>query len=235
MKPTALTDTSYDLSEVDLLASLPKPMRAEYERDCSVENYRTGDELITSHEATDEVIFILEGEVRIVDVSAAGRDISFEILGPGSVVGELAAIDGRERSAAVKAESDRVTVALMPAERFLDLVTHHPSVANAMLQRLAAMLRRSTVRIMELSSLGARNRVHAELLRLAEVDEDHKTARVEPMPVHSDIASRVSTTRESVARTMGELLRDGLVSKTDEGLLIEDYPALQKMVRDLLP
>lgn len=235
MKPTALTDTSYDLSGIDLLSSLPEPMRNEYERGCAVETYRAGDEIVTSHEASDEVIFVVDGEVRIVDVSAAGRDISFEVLGPGSVVGELAAIDGRERSAAVKAESDRVTVALMPAARFVDLVTHHPSVANAMLQRLAAMVRRATDRIMELSSLGARNRVHAELLRLAEVDKDKSKARVEPMPVHADIASRVSTTRESVARTMGELLRDGLVSKTDEGLLIEDYPKLQKMVRDLLP
>lgn len=210
-------------------------MRADYERDCTVELFKAGDEIITSHEASDEVLFVLEGEVRIVDVSAAGRDISFEILGPGSVVGELAAIDGRERSAAVKAESDQVTIALMPAKRFVDLVTHHPSVANAMMQRLASMLRRSTERIMELSSLGARNRVHAELLRLATIAEDGKTAVVEPMPVHSDIASRVSTTRESVARTMGELLRDGVVSKTASGLLIEDYKALQQMVRELLP
>ena len=235
MTNTPLSDTAYDLSGIELLSSLPAPMRVDYEADCTVETYRSGDEIVTSHERTDDVIFVLDGEVRIVDVSAAGRDISFEILGAGSVAGELAAIDGRERSAAIKAESSKVAVALMPAVRFLNLVTHHPSVANAMLQRMATMLRRSTDRIMELSSLGARNRVHAELLRLADVDDDHQTARVEPMPVHSDIASRVSTTRESVARTMGELLRDGVVSKTDGGLLIEDYPKLQRMVRELLP
>ncbi len=234
MSSTVRLADSPNLSEIDLLSSLPAPIRADYENACKVEKFRAGDEIIASHDDSDEVIFVLTGQVRIVDMSAAGRDISFEILDPGSVVGELAAIDGRGRSAAVKAETD-VSVALIPGSRFLELVTHQPSVSEAMLHRLATMLRRSTKRIMELSSLGARNRVHAELLRLAIVSEDRQSAIVDPMPVHADIASRVSTTRESVARTMGGLLRLNIVSKTDQGLLINDYPALQQMVRDLLP
>jgi len=223
-----------DLSGIELLSSLPAPIRADYENASRLETFRAGSEIIASHDESDDVIFVIDGQVRIVDMSAAGRDISFEILDPGSVVGELAAIDGKGRSAAVKAETN-VTVALIPGPRFKDLVTHHPSVSDAMLTRLAAMLRRSTERIMELSSLGARNRVHAELIRLATLSEDGRTAIIQPMPVHADIASRVSTTRESVARSMGELLREGVVSKTDGGLKINDYRALEQMVRDLLP
>ncbi len=223
---------SPDLSSISLLSSLPAPMRADYEAICAVEEFDSGTEIITSQERTNSVLFILDGKVRVVEFSPAGREISFEILEPGSVVGELAAIDGHRRSAAVKAET-AVRVAIMPGPRFVELVTHHPSVADATLKRLAAMLRRSTQRIMELSSLGARSRVHAELLRLAVLGEDGHTAFIKKMPVHSDIASRVSTTRESVARAMGDLLRKSIVEKRNGGLKILDVTTLQSMVDDL--
>lgn len=74
------------------------------------------------------------------------------------------------------------------------------------MRELARLLRQSTDRIMDLSTLGANNRVHAELLRLARSDAgDGRRATISPIPSHSEIASRVSTTRETVARALGDL------------------------------
>ena len=79
----------------------------------------------------------------------------------------------------------------------------HPNIALQVMMRLAKIVRTADERIMDLSTLAAHNRVHAELLRQARIHiVDGECARIEPVPVHSDIASRVRTTRETVARVM---------------------------------
>jgi CRP-like cAMP-binding protein len=96
------------------------------------------------------------------------------------------------------------------------------------------MVRNANERIMDLSTLAAHNRVQAELLRQA---QSHKTIRnaavIEPIPVHSDIASRVSTTRETVARVLNDLARKGIVERTRNALLIRNVHLLQTMVQEV--
>jgi len=99
---------------------------------------------------------------------------------------------------------------------------------------LAGMVRVSTQRIMDLSTLGANNRVHADLLRLiGEISDDMVEAVIDPMPIHNDIASRVSTTRETVARVMNDLSRSGIVEKQGHKLLVKDVQRLQEMVEEV--
>src|SRR3546814_11001643 len=89
------------------------------------------------------------------------------------------------------------------------------------MRSLATVLRRATERIMDLSTLGANNRVHAEILRLARPGlKGDNTAVVAPIPLHGDIASRVSTTRETVARVFSDLARADLVERHHDFLKI---------------
>ena len=67
-------------------------------------------------------------------------------------------------------------------------------------------MRISTDLIIDLRTVGSNKRVHAELLRLAKPDmKVENTAEISPIPIHGDIAVRVSTTRETVARVFSDL------------------------------
>ena len=78
---------------------------------------------------------ILEGDVRI---ERAGRTIA--TLGAGDLVGEMALIDARPRSASARAGT-RVRAAVVTEKRFLFLVQQHPSFSLAMLRVLTQRLR----------------------------------------------------------------------------------------------
>ena len=105
--------------------------------------------------------------MRVVDYSPGGREVIYAVLGPGSHFGELAAIDGRGRSASVLAVEDCVLAAITPAD--LDsLLRRFPDLALALIRQLVEIIRTSDERITELSTLGAMQRVGRELLRLAE-------------------------------------------------------------------
>ncbi|MEQ8965272.1 MAG: Crp/Fnr family transcriptional regulator [Azospirillaceae bacterium] len=219
------------LDRIALLAGLSEEARATLTRACAWRRFDAHEVIIDRADEGRDVFFVVEGRVRIVNYSAGGREISFDDLDAGTFFGELSAIDGEPRSAAVIALTP-VRVAVMPGTAFLRVATHEPEVGEAVLRHLAAMVRRSTERIMDLSTLAANNRVHAEVLRLARagIARDGRTAVIRPIPIHGDIAARVSTARETVARVFGELSREGLVIRRADHLEVTDFAALEAMV-----
>jgi DNA-binding GntR family transcriptional regulator len=58
-------------------------------------------------------------------------------------------------------------------------------------------------------------------------------ATLAPLPRHADIASRVSTNREAVARELAELTRKGLLEKRKGSLTIVDVARLAAMVDEV--
>ena len=225
------------LAGIGLFKMLAPADRQAVERRCRWRTYAEGEQIIDRETDTQDVFFVVSGLTRVVNYSPGGREVSFDEIGEGGVFGELAAIDGRPRSAAVIARTETLTASLSSAA-FREVLDASPPVANALLRRLAAVIRESTDRIMDLSTLGAHNRVYAELLRQAH-EADPKAferganqARIHPMPVHSAIAARVSTARETVARVLGDLTRKGILERETDALRILDVNRLTEMVKE---
>lgn len=220
------------LKEVELFANLSDGDRENIEQRCQWRRCSPQEQIIDQYSDSRDVFFVVEGAVRIVIFSLSGREISFDDIKAGGMFGELAAIDGAPRSANVVALGDTM-VALMPPEVFRDTLAEHPDIAWTIMTRLVQIVRGSTDRIMDLSTLGANNRVMAELLREARPNvKDDNTASISPIPIHSDMASRASTTRETVARVMSDLTKKNLVKRQKDALVILDFEALEELVEE---
>ena len=221
------------LKNIRLLAELDNSEQAVVEKSCRWKAYDASEQIIDQHSDSRDIFFVVEGRVRVVNYSLSGREITFDDLDAGSHFGELAAIDGLPRSASVMA-LDSTRIASLPAEKFQEIILEHPSIALKLMKHLSHLVRTSTSRIMDLSTLGANNRIHADLLRMGrKVSDDGGAASISPIPVHSDIASRVSTTRETVARVMNDLARKGIVERQKDSLLIKSMDILEEMVEDV--
>ncbi len=213
------------LAEEDILA---------LERRCSWRRFKNGEQILDRNSDSNDVLFVVEGQVQIVNYSASGREIAYASVRQGGYFGELAAIDGLPRSASAVAQGACVLAQVAPAV-FMEFIETHPEVAKRLMQRLARIVRTCDERIMDLSTLGAVQRVYLELLRLAEEDPvTPDTWVIYPMPTQSNIASRASTTRETVARVISQLAQEELVKKKGKSLYLWDRDALavraEKMV-----
>ncbi len=218
------------LSGISLLSDLSKDSLKMLEKRCSWRIYSSQEQVIDRQSTTRDVYFIITGRVRVVNFSLSGREVAFDEITAGGYFGETAAIDGEPRSATV-ITLENTTVAIMSPEIFHSLLIEQPEITLLLMVRMATIIRTSNERIMDLSTLGANNRVYAEILRLAKdsVEEDN-TAKIKPIPIHGDIASRVSTTRETVARVLNDLARKGLVKRGKQTLHILDLAHLSDMV-----
>ena len=220
------------LSVVGILAGLDEDALTDVERHINRKNFSAGAQMIEPEADSSDVYLILSGRVRIVNYSLSGREITLEEIGAGGCVGQLSAIDGQPRSACVFAVNDTEVAILSPAN-FETVVKSHPSVGWNVIRELARIVRTSTRRIVDVSTLGANERVVAEIMRRAQqVSDDTGVAVLSPVPVHSEIAGRVSTSRETVARVMGSLGRKGLVNKVDNGLHVPDVRRLEEFLSE---
>jgi CRP/FNR family transcriptional regulator, cyclic AMP receptor protein len=221
------------LADMDLFASIDRNVLCGIEQTCRYRRFAAQEQILDKDSAPSDVYLIVRGRARVVIYSVSGREITFADLAEGDYFGELSAIDGQPQSANVMAVEECVILAL-PRRLFLTILADYPQAALRVMQRLAGIIRSANERIMDLSTLGAHNRVQAELLRQARI---HKTicntAVIEPIPMHSDIASRVSTTRETVARVLNDLARKGIVQRTRTALLIRNMNLLNTMVEEV--
>jgi len=229
-----MVEPAHSLSGIPLLHALSADARQSLEQRCRWQRFSAQDEIIGRESPSRDVYFVIAGQVRVVNHSLSGREIAFHELTAGSYFGQLAAIDGQPRSASVVAVTNSLLASVSP-ETFVNLLHDYPEMAIEVLRELAQFVRNSTDRIMELSTLGAHNRVHSEILREARgrIGADGNSARISPIPVHSDIASRVSTTRETVARVLSDLAKQGLVKRDKNALVVHDLARLEQLVNDV--
>ena len=101
--------------------------------------------------AADEVLFLAGdagngcyrvevGLVKVTMMSRAGVERILAFLGPGAIVGELAIIDGRPRSASVVAVREAV-LKFMSRATFEELAGEHPEVYKNLVKLLACRQR----------------------------------------------------------------------------------------------
>jgi len=214
------------LAACELVSDLPDEDIAAFERRCTWRRFKNGEQVLDRNSDSNDVFFVVEGNVQIVNYSASGREIAYASVKTGGYFGELASIDGLPRSASALAQGPCVLAQVAPSV-FMEFVDTHPLVARRLMQRLARIIRNCDERIMDLSTLGAVQRVYLELIRLSEADPVTPGAYViYPMPTQSNIASRASTTRETVARVISQLAQEDLVKKKGKSLYIWDRDAL---------
>ena len=222
------------LAGVRLFDGLSESALEDLSKRCRWHKYQPNEQVIDRYSDSRDLYLIVEGRARVVNYSVTGREVTFDEREKGEYFGELAALDGEPRSANVIALNE-LNVACLSQEAFNRLLLEHPQVTLKILNGLAKIVRASNKRIMDLSTVGANNRVHAEILRLAipGVRTDN-TAIVSPFPIHGDIASRVSTTRETVNRVFSDLSRKGIVKRSKSNLVVLDLIRLRKMIEDVV-
>lgn len=220
------------LERVPILAGLPQPQLEQIASICKWREYDGGGQILSYHDPSTEVFFLAAGKVRVIIYSAEGKAVVFTDLRPGAMFGEIAAIDRGPRSASVEA-IEPCTVASLTAVKFEDLLLRQPAVALATLRHMTEEVRRLSERVLEFSTLVVRNRIHAELLRLAaDAGQKDGQALLSPAPSLSDIANRVSTHREAVSRELSRLGSIGLLRRDGGDLRVTDVTRLAKLVRE---
>lgn len=222
--------SSLALRHIALLEGLSQERLDDIAQRCAWQSIPAARPLLLRSEEKSDVFFLVSGQLRVTTYSPNGRQVTFRDSNEGDYFGDLSAIDGKPRSADVVTLRPSV-VASLDRTAFMSLLREEPIVAERVMRGLVGLVRQLSERVIDLSTMGVQNRVHAELLRLARATgiADNQ-ARLEPAPTHVELASQVSTNREQVTRELNTLRRDGVLARDGKALVILNARRLEAMV-----
>jgi CRP-like cAMP-binding protein len=220
------------LDGIEILAALTAEARRALARRCSWHDFEPRQEIVRHHDESRTVYFLTAGKVRATIYSKSGKQVTFGDIHAGGIFGELAAIDGKPRSASVEASS-RCTVAAMSPELFWEMLRTEPVVMTDLLKCMSHHVRDLSDKVVDLHTKDVRRRILAALLRMAEPSEtEFGNAVLFPAPTAGDIAARIATSRETVARELKWLEKSGIIERRGRTLVIPDFERLRRLVAE---
>jgi CRP/FNR family transcriptional regulator, cyclic AMP receptor protein len=221
---------SETLARVPLFRSLDGEAVRRLDSQCVWRRAKAKEWVLDYKDGGAELYFVSQGHVRVLIRTPAGKESILRDIRSGEYFGELAAIDGRPRSAGIAAVTDSV-IARMPPAIFRGVVHAYPDVCDQLLVLLASQIRMLANRVNEYGTLDARTRIYAELLRLARTGQSGE-AIISPPPTHAELAARVSSHREAVTRELNNLTRAGLLGRRRGALVLLDPAHLASIVAE---
>ncbi len=186
-----------------------------------------GTVLFRKGDAGSRLYAVCAGAVRISVPSEQGQDAIFNLVPPGEIFGEIALLDGGERTADAVAIEDSE---LMVIERrdFVPLLRQHPEVAMKVIEILCSRLRKTTEQVEDIVFLGLPHRLAKALLQL------HRRAggRGRINITQRELSQMIGTSRESTNKQLRDWERKKWLKLERGGVLILTPGALSSLVSD---
>lgn len=176
--------------------------------------YQRGDVLFWEGDPCDGLYIIEQGSAKIFRLSPQGRQYIVRILQEGDTFAEVPAFDEGTNPANVEAlEACRVWV--INSGKLRELVKAHPVFAQKVLVNFGRMLRGMVRMVSEMAFYQVTH-------RLARLIAEMPQERSAPYWTQEQLAARLGTVREVVARSMKELERSGAIKVEDRRIQIMD-------------
>ena len=213
------------LQKVPLFSQLAPPdlqRVVELARDRS---YPKNSVILFEDDPGDALFVVAKGQVKVVLIGDDGREVILSVLGQGEFFGEMALIDDEPRSAHVIAMEDSDLLVLR-RDDFEGILAQSPKIALALLRELTRRLRRADEKVGSLVLLDVTGRVARLLLELADESGGERITR---RLTHHTIAQMVGSSRETVSRTMRELVGKGHIAVSRREIQVRNRQALEAM------
>jgi CRP-like cAMP-binding protein len=172
---------------------------------------------------------VVEGVVRVYRASRDGREQVLHTQGPGQALAEVPLFDEGPYPATARAMEDS-RVLFLPLAEFQWLYRNHPDIAEAVIRELGRRLRRMVRLVEKISLRDVPARVAMTLLEYAESAGSLGTGAEFVLPRTQDqLAAELATTRESIARALSRLRRDGLIAQSGSRIRILSAAGLERL------
>ena len=162
---------------------------------------------------TQVVLFVASGTVRLDRPAGRGR-VTLALLGPGELVGEVAAVDDEPRTATVTAVEPAELAAVSRAA-FVRALDRVPGFAANVIRLLATRLRDADATVVSLASMEVDRRVARQLLAFGDrygIAGADGAVRVPLRLTQQDLASLVGASRERTNRALVAYKRRGWIA-----------------------
>ncbi|HWA79343.1 MAG TPA: Crp/Fnr family transcriptional regulator, partial [Acetobacteraceae bacterium] len=214
------------LASVPLLAPLSPSQLAAFAQLARERTAARGEWLFHRGDPGDFLLVVLAGELRVSVSGADGREQILRALGPGDVVGEIAVLDGRPRSADALAVT-RARLLVVDRRAVLEEIARNTEFGLALMRLLCKRLRATSAALEAMLFHDSGTRLAAALVQLSGGREG---ARVDL--TQNQLGEMVGAARETVNKKLRIWEKEGLVALSPGRVIVKAPLRLTALLPD---
>jgi CRP/FNR family cyclic AMP-dependent transcriptional regulator len=161
-----------------LFKGLSESERAAISERARIQTFDAGATIFVTGSPGDQMMAVLSGNVRISLPSNDGKELLLAIIHPGEVFGELAVLDGKERSADAYAEK-ACSLAILERKDILSFLERNPSAWIKIVEVLCTRLRRTDQVLAEVALMQLPTRLAKMMLRISDGSTVKATEKIQ--------------------------------------------------------
>jgi CRP/FNR family cyclic AMP-dependent transcriptional regulator len=194
-------------------------------------SYKQNEVVFLKGDEGTAMMAVLSGRIRICSYSPDGREVVLNVINPGEVFGEIALIDGGERTADAFA-MEPAQLLVLSRRDFLPFLEHSPQLCIRLLEVMCQRLRWTSAQVEDFFFLDLRSRLAKRLLQLTgqggETTAEGMRAGVR-ISQHM-LASMIGTSREAVNKQLRAWECAGLIDLKRGSITVLKREKLEQIV-----
>jgi len=179
----------------------------------------------------DALYGVLAGRVRISASAASGKEIILSIVEPGDVFGEIALLDGMDRTADATAVGATELFRINRRE-FMEFLHSQPKLATHLLRMVCERVRSTNEFVEDYVFMGLSARLAKRILTFTRYYEETGAEDISQgfKISQSELAQLMGTTRETINRQLQVWRKDGLIDLPRGRIKVLAPEALEEVV-----
>jgi CRP/FNR family transcriptional regulator, cyclic AMP receptor protein len=196
--------------KIPFLTGLSEAERFEVRKHLILRDFRRNEIILHEDDTSTCLYLILSGELKVVQISAVGKEHILAIHKKGDFFGEMALLDGKTAPATIVALKDG-RICLITREIFHHMVMANRLVVDGIIDMLCGRLRQAWLKIRVMSFEDAEHRIRVVLQELGEKfgARDSRGVSIGLGITHQNIAHLSTTSRETVTRFLNTARKAG--------------------------
>lgn len=219
------------LKHIRLFSGLSQAELQEVERITRMQEVKKRQPIYLPGDPSHIVYLLKRGRVKISSTDSSGKEVTFEILEPGEIFGELEALEDSPRATQAEALDDTLICAIR-REDFDRYLSHHPNLTVQLTKLIGLRLRKIQNRVEDLVFRDVPARLAHLLLELSKTEglPDGSGIQIRAKLTHQEMANLIGCSRETVSATLGRFRDEGLLRVDGRSITILNSHRLSQLI-----
>lgn len=211
-QPQTAPNKLWFLKHIRLFDGISPSEMQEMEKITRMEEVKKRQPLYLPGDPSSNVYLLKKGRVKIANTAPNGKEVTFDILEPGEVFGELDVLEDAPRSTSAETLDDAV-ICVIPRKDFDQYLAMHPTVMFKLTKLIGLRLKKIQSRVEDLVFREVPARLAHLLSELGKTEGvvEKQGIRLKVKLTHQEMANLIGCSRETVSTTMGQFRDDGLI------------------------
>lgn len=184
------------------------------------QHFENGEIIFLKGDKESGMMIIIQGKVMISATSSEGKEIALNVIESGGIIGEIALLDGKPRSANAKAIEACILLSIR-CSKFVPFLKTHSDVSLQLMKLLCEKLRNTSDMMEDLGMLPIEARLSKFIFKLA-TTEINPGCIIRLKLSQQEIANLIGTSREKINRTFAQWQSQGLINLHQQKLTINN-------------